>query len=993
MAEGLAPRNKTIGSPQVRSNRVKGISFLPPLLKAFWLTESIMNFPWIQALALSLLTALCAQGEDWPMWRHDAGRTGATPESLPGNLSLQWTLKLPPLIPAYKDQRLQFDKGYEPIATRGKLLIGSSWTDSITAYDVTTGEQAWRFLTEGPVRFAPAALDDRVFVGSDDGFLYCLETDTGKLLWKFRAVPSTRKVLGNGRMISLWPVRGGPVAKDGKVWFAAGVWPTEGVFVHCLDAKTGESIWINDSCGFKYGTQPHNAQATGGLAPQGYLLLDGKDLIVPSSVAFPARFDAATGKLKEFELPSQGRLPGGWFASTPSEKERQRLQRRGLLFDSEVNTRRHEDNLRSSGQPGIRSTIEMGKKDFRFSDGVKGVTGEIYQALLSNDRLFVVTLDGEIHCLGKTKGSVKINESTPKRNPVIKEHPLVVEILKETQFRKGYGLVLGISDKWLGLVESSSAQLIGSGKPATIETLRENVEKHGFTAERISLFVGDGIDLGFPRYFASLIVVDETSNLTWTRESLAQVYASLRPYGGSLCVPGSKEYRDAFRTAVKASKLPGASLSAGKGFTLLKKDGALPGATNYLGKWAKSPDEGVRFPLGVLWFGDELGHFKRSPQPKFVDGVMVSTPKKWMINQDERTRYADYRLMPAFLSDVYTGRVMGSDEETEIRKKHGKVDLKTLQPSQYRPPKQTNAWAPEKPRVGERINPMTGEKEPRTFPKSYGCDGGLDYGHLYTMRSATASYYDKRIESGTINLSGQRSGCTNSIIPANGVLNVPYYYEGCTCSYPLPMAMALVSMPQTHEQWTSWGEMPPEKLNGKVRRIGLNFGAPGDRVTESGTLWLDQPSVGGPSPILPVKTSPEQITYRYHHSLRVEGGQGWPWIAASLAEGIESIRINGLTKGTYFLRLTFLEPDPIKPGERIFDVIHQGKKLLSKYDVAKAAGGSMRSTTESFAGLKVENALVLKLSPIRGKPILSGLELIRSDLPIDEPIKLEERNP
>jgi hypothetical protein len=456
---------------------------------------------------------------------------------------------------------------------------------------------------------------------------------------------------------------------------------------------------------------------------------------------------------------------------------------------------------------------------------------------------------------------------------------------------------------------------------------------------------------------------------------------------------GSEKYRDAFRASVKESKLPGASLSEGKGFTLLKKDGALPGATNYLGEWAKSPDEGVRFPLGVLWFGDELGHFKRSPQPKFVDGVMVSTPKKWTINQNERTRNSDYRLMPAFLSDVYTGRVMGSDEETKIRKRHGKVDLETLQPSQYRPPKQANAWAPEKPRVGERINPLTGEKEPRTFPKSYGCDGGLDYGHLYTMRSATASYYDKRIESGTINLSGPRSGCTNSIIPANGVLNVPYYYEGCTCSYPLPMAMALVSMPQTHEQWTSWGEMPPEKLNGKVRRIGLNFGAPGDRVTESGTLWLDQPSVGGPSPILPVKTSPEQITYRYHHSLRVEGGQGWPWIAASLAEGIESIRINGLTKGTYFLRLTFLEPDPIKPGERIFDVIHQGKKLLSKYDVAKVAGGSMRAKTESFTDLTLENSLVLKLSPIRGNPILSGLELVRSDLPVDEPVKLEERKP
>ena len=33
-----------------------------------------------------------------------------------------------------------------------------------------------------------------------------------------------------------------------------------------------------------------------------------------------------------------------------------------------------------------------------------------------------------------------------------------------------------------------------------------------------------------------------------------------------------------------------------------------------------------------------------------------------------------------------------------------------------------------------------------------------------------------------------------------------------------------------------------------IQRIGLNLGAPGDRMTEAGTLWLDYPVVGGPSP-------------------------------------------------------------------------------------------------------------------------------------------------
>ena len=57
--------------------------------------------------------------------------------------------------------------------------------------------------------------------------------------------------------------------------------------------------------------------------------------------------------------------------------------------------------------------------------------------------------------------------------------------------------------------------------------------------------------------------------------------------------------------------------------------------------------------------------------------------------------------------------------------------------------------------------------------------------------------------------------------------------------------------------------------------------------------------------------------------------------------------------------------------------------------MAKTAGGAMRSATETFAGIQLKDSLVLRLSPVRGKPILSGLELIRSDLPIDEPVKLE----
>ena len=48
-------------------------------------------------------------------------------------------------------------------------------------------------------------------------------------------------VLGNGRMISLWPVRGGPVLQGDVLYFAAGIWPSEGIFIHAIDPVGGKT--------------------------------------------------------------------------------------------------------------------------------------------------------------------------------------------------------------------------------------------------------------------------------------------------------------------------------------------------------------------------------------------------------------------------------------------------------------------------------------------------------------------------------------------------------------------------------------------------------------------------------------------------------------------------------------------------------------------------------------------------------------------------------
>ena len=163
-------------------------------------------------LVLAGNAAFCAAG-DWPMWRYDAERSGASPNEIAANPALLWSRKLPPVKPAWPlepRRRLSFDASYEPVVMGGLLFLGSPNTGAVTAYATDTGEEKWKFYTEGPVRFSPACSNGKLYAGSDDGYLYCLEAQTGKLLWKSRGAPSERpdyRQIGNGHLVSFWPVR------------------------------------------------------------------------------------------------------------------------------------------------------------------------------------------------------------------------------------------------------------------------------------------------------------------------------------------------------------------------------------------------------------------------------------------------------------------------------------------------------------------------------------------------------------------------------------------------------------------------------------------------------------------------------------------------------------------------------------------------------------------------------------------------------------------
>lgn len=258
-------------------------------------------------LALALLVALASPAADWPMWQHDAGRSAATDEQVPDRPTLLWTRQLPPPAPCWEDpvnqDRMPFDRLYEPVVAGTTLVVASNRDDSVSALDTRTGSPLWQAVTDAPVRLPPVLHDGRVHAVSDDGWLYTWNLGDGSLLWRVRGGRDDRRVLGNGRLVSAWCARGGPVLVGETLYFGAGVWPFMGTTIRAVDSRTGVPVWTQALLGDLYMKLPHSgAESFGALAPQGALAAAGDQLIVPNGRALPAALDRTTSALRWFHL-------------------------------------------------------------------------------------------------------------------------------------------------------------------------------------------------------------------------------------------------------------------------------------------------------------------------------------------------------------------------------------------------------------------------------------------------------------------------------------------------------------------------------------------------------------------------------------------------------------------------------------------------------------------------------------------------------------------
>ena len=166
--------------------------------------------------------------EDWPMYRHDAARSGATRLAVSPDLTTLWRNNV--------GGRLT-----QSVIVGGRVLLAATDAHTLYALDANNGRTMWSYVTGGRIDSAPTVSDGRVLFGSRDGWVYCLRASDGELAWRFRAAPTEARLTAFGQLESPWPVLGSVLVHDGIAYVSAGrsSYLDGGIYLHALDVRAG----------------------------------------------------------------------------------------------------------------------------------------------------------------------------------------------------------------------------------------------------------------------------------------------------------------------------------------------------------------------------------------------------------------------------------------------------------------------------------------------------------------------------------------------------------------------------------------------------------------------------------------------------------------------------------------------------------------------------------------------------------------------------------
>ncbi len=283
-----------------------------------------------------------------------------------------------------------------------------------------------------------------------------------------------------------------------------------------------------------------------------------------------------------------------------------------------------------------------------------------------------------------------------------------------------------------------------------------------------------------------------------------------------------------------------------------------------------------------------------------------------------------------------------------------------------------------------RPHPLTDEESEWRFSRpGHHCGVITATPNTMFFRSGFIGYYDLYNDSGTRHFAGQRLGCWVNAIPGNGLVMIPEASAGCVCQFSI--ASTVVMEPKSVNK--SWGIFSAVGATTPVKRMGINFGAPGDRKDEAGREWF-----GYPRP-----HSVERLEFVFDIQAELAEGGGWynrnaesvsiqqtetPWLYTCGARGLSSFQLPLLgpedAPAKYTVKLHFAVIDNDQPGK--FEVRLQGKPVVSDLDIGSESGPN-RANVKEFTDIEVDKNLLVEFvsNDEAAAPTLAAIEVLRQD--------------
>jgi outer membrane protein assembly factor BamB len=213
----------------------------------------VENFPGLDYAAKPLnvlkrggatASAVPTSASDWPMYRANPSRGSSIAKGPGATLVKKWEAPVGRGRLTHGRMTLERTGLTQAVSAWGLVIVSDLEGLRVVALDKNSGKQKWIFPVGSRVEFSPSLYKGLCLFGARDGWVYCLDANTGRLVYKLLAAPAEAYIGGREGIQSLWPAHGVAVI-DGVAYTATGVVTNMhgGITLCAFRPETGQLLW------------------------------------------------------------------------------------------------------------------------------------------------------------------------------------------------------------------------------------------------------------------------------------------------------------------------------------------------------------------------------------------------------------------------------------------------------------------------------------------------------------------------------------------------------------------------------------------------------------------------------------------------------------------------------------------------------------------------------------------------------------------------------